>query len=104
MTPHPSRPSPDSTGESQNMTKHSPYERARRAAENERMKQVEAAWYGSPSPETTKAFTREVEAAHARGPMAPPPNQPAGTRPNPPRPGREPKPPKEERRPSRGGG
>lgn len=86
------------------MTKHSPYERARRAAENERMKQVEAAWYGSLSQETTKAFTREVEAAHARGPMPPPPNQAPGTRPNPPRPGREPKAPKEERRPSRGGG
>src|SRR4051794_27848775 len=86
------------------MTKHSPYERARRAAENERMKQVEAAWYGSLSSETARAFPREVEAAHARGRVKPPPNQPRGTLPNPPRPGREPKPPKEERRPSRGGG
>jgi hypothetical protein len=85
------------------MTKHSPYERARRAAENERMKQVEAAWYGSIPPEAAKAFAREVEAAHARGPLPPPPDMAPGTLPNPPRPGREPKPPTEERRPSRGG-
>ena len=77
------------------MTKHSPYERAQRAAETERMKQVEAAWYAS--------IPAEVEAAHARGPLPPPPDMAPGTLPNPPRPGREPKPVKDDRRPSRGG-
>ena len=85
------------------MTKHSPFERARRAAESERMKQIEAAWYASIPADTAKAFEREVEAAHARGPLPPPPNQEPGTQPNPPRPGREPKPPKVERRTGRGG-
>ena len=85
------------------MTKHSPYERARRAAETERMKQIETAWYASLPADTAKAFAAEVEAARARGPRQPPPDQPPGTLPNPPRPGREPKPSKEDRRTSRGG-
>ena len=85
------------------MTKHSPHERARRAAETERMKQIEAAWYASLPAETAKAFAAEVEVARARGPRQPPPDQPPGTLPNPPRPGREPKPPKDDRRSGRGG-
>ncbi len=80
------------------MTKHSPYERARRAAETERTKQIEAAWYASIPADTAKQFEREVAAARERGPLAPPPNQAPGTMPNPPHPGREPKPPKAERR------
>lgn len=85
------------------MTKHSPYERARRAAETERTKQIEAAWYASIPTDAAKAFERDVDAARARGPLQPPPGQAPGTRPNPPRPGREPKPPKVERRGGRGG-
>lgn len=84
------------------MTKHAPYERAQRAAETERMKQIEAAWQAAIPAETAKAFARDVEAARARGPLEAPPNQPPGTMPNPPRPGREPKPARDDRRPSRG--
>lgn len=80
------------------MSKHSPYERAKRAAENERMKEIEASWRASTPAETAAAFAREVEAARARGPLKPPPDQAPGTVPNPPRPGHEPKPAKAERR------
>ncbi len=85
------------------MTKRSPYERGRRAAETERMKQIEAAWQASLPAETAKAFARDVAAARARGPLAPAPNQPKGTVPNPPRPGHEPKAPKDDRKGRRGG-
>ena len=84
------------------MTKHSRFERTQRAAESERVKQVEAAWFGSLPADTAKAFTREVEAARARGPLPPRPDMAPGTLPRPPRPGREPKPPKEEPRGRRG--
>lgn len=83
------------------MTKHSTYERAQRTAENERIKQIQAAWYGSIPADTAKAFEQEVAAAHERGPLAPPPDQAPGTMPNPPRQGREPKPPKADRGRSR---
>jgi len=73
------------------MTKHSKFEREKRAAESERVKQVEAAWFGSMSPEAAKAWTREVEAVRARGPVPPQPDMAPGTAPRPPRPGREPK-------------
>jgi hypothetical protein len=85
------------------MTKHSPYERAQRSAETERMKQIESAWYASIPADTAKAFAQEVEAARARGPLKPPPDMAPGTLPNPPRPGREPKPVKDDRRTGRGG-
>jgi hypothetical protein len=85
------------------MTKRSKRERAQRAAETERVKQIEAAWVGSLPADRIAAFTREVEAVRARGPLPPRPDMAPGTLPNPPRPGREPKPPKEERRPRRGG-
>jgi hypothetical protein len=80
------------------MTKHSKHERERRTHETERMKEVQTAWYGSLPAATALAFTREVEAARARGPLPPPPDMAPGTLPNPPRPGREPKPPKDEQR------
>jgi len=73
------------------LTKHSKFEREKRAKEAERTKQIEAAWYGSMSADASKAFAREVEAARARGPLAPPPDMAPGTAPRPPRPGREPK-------------
>ena len=85
------------------MTKHSPYERARRAAETERTREIEAAWYGSIPTDAARAFERDVAAARARGPMAPRPDQAPGTMPNPPHPGREPKPPKPDRHGGRGG-
>ena len=84
------------------MAKHSKYERAKRAAETERTKQIEAAWYAAIPADVAHAFARDVEAAHARGPLPPPPNMAPGTLPNPPRPGREPKPPKAERHGGRG--
>jgi hypothetical protein len=84
------------------MTKHAPYERARRATETARIKEIETAWYASTPPDIARAFERDVAAARARGPIAPPPNQAPGTRPNPPAPGREPKPEKVDRH-ARGG-
>ncbi|MFN8630032.1 MAG: hypothetical protein U0838_06810 [Chloroflexota bacterium] len=83
------------------MTKHSPYERARRAEETARIKEIEAAWWASVPADQAKAFEREVAASRARGPLEPPPRQAPGTAPNPPRPGHEPKPTKADRRQSR---
>ena len=80
------------------MTKHSQLERQRRAAETERMKQIQEAWYSRIPAAEARNFEREVAAAMARGPLAPPPDMAPGTRPNPPRPGREPKPAKDEQR------
>ena len=80
------------------MTKHSQVERERRAAETERMKQIQDAWYAQIPAAEARTFEREVAAAIARGPLAPPPDMAPGTRPNPPRPGREPKPVKDEQR------
>jgi hypothetical protein len=85
------------------MTKHSPYERAQRAAETARIKEIEAAWWASLPADTASAFTSDVAAAQARGPLPAPPDQAPGTLPNPPRPGREPKPAKDDRRTGRGG-
>ncbi len=83
------------------MTKHSRNERERRAAESARMLEVERAWMGSIPAAVAEEFQREVAAAHARGPLPKPPDMAPGTRPNPPRPGREPKPSKEESSPRR---
>jgi hypothetical protein len=77
------------------LAKHSRFESERRAAETERMKEIEAAWMGGLPKATAEAFTVAVEAARARPPEPPPPNMPPGTRPNPPR--VEPRPTKEER-------
>ena len=80
------------------MTKHSPYERARRAAETARIKEIEAGWWAGLPADTARTFEREVAASRARGPLEPPPNQAPGTMPKPPRPGHEPKPSKADRR------
>jgi hypothetical protein len=85
------------------MTKHSKFEKERRAAETVRTREIEAAWIGSLPADTAKAFGAAVQAARSRPPAGPPPNMPPGTAPRPPRPGHEPRVPKEERtrRPSR---
>ena len=83
------------------MGKRSKFERAKRTAETERARQIEAAWFASLPAETATAFTRDVEAARARGPLPPAPDMAPGTAPRPPRPGHEPKPAKEERAPRR---
>jgi hypothetical protein len=78
------------------VTKHSAFERRRRTAETERVAEIERAWRGSLPDDVRRAFDAKVQAAKERGPLPPPPDQPPGTAPNPPRPGREPKPPKAE--------
>jgi hypothetical protein len=85
------------------MAKHSRRERERRAQETERVREIEAAWFGSLPAETAKAFTRSVEAARARPPAERPADMAPGTMPRPPRPGHEPREKKEER-PRRGRG
>jgi hypothetical protein len=84
------------------MTKRSETERARRAAENERMVEIERAWRGSIPNDVAAAFDAQVRAAKERGPLPAPPDMAPGTAPRPPRPGREPKPPKVETRSRRG--
>jgi hypothetical protein len=76
------------------MTKHSKFEKDRRAAETIRTKEIEAAWFGSVPKATAQAFELAVAAARARPPQGPWPNMPPGTRPNPPK--HEPRPSKEE--------
>lgn len=76
------------------MTKRSADRKARKAAEQARMVEVERAWRGSIPADVAAAFDAQVRAAKARGPLPPPPDMAPGTRPNPPRPGREPKAPK----------
>jgi hypothetical protein len=76
------------------MPKHSQFERARRDAETERMREIERAWNGSIAPSVASTFEAQVRAAKERGPLPPPPNMAPGTAPRPPRPGHEPKPPK----------
>lgn len=77
------------------MTKHSRPERVRRAAESERIREIESAWMRSVPPDAARQFAEDVAAARARGPLPPPPDMAPGTKPRPPRPGHEPKPPKE---------
>jgi hypothetical protein len=84
------------------MTRRSDFERSRRAAENERMAEIERAWRGSIPNDVAAQFDAQVGAAKARGPLPPPPDMAPGTPPRPPRPGREPKPPKADERPRRG--
>jgi hypothetical protein len=79
------------------VARHSKHERERRAAETERVKQIEAAWLGSLPAPAAKQFAEAVAAARARGPQEKRPDMPPGTAPRPPRPGHEPKPPKDER-------
>ena len=66
--------------------------RAKRAKQNEDVARIQAAWQASVPAAQAKEFEAAVQAARARGRLEPPPDQPKGTRPNPPRPGREPKP------------
>jgi hypothetical protein len=77
------------------MTKHSKFEQDQRAAQTVRMKEIEAAWFGSLPKPAAEAFVQAVTAARARPPQAPLPNMAPGTQPNPPK--REPRPTKEER-------
>ena len=72
------------------MTKRSKFEQERRAEEHERIRQIEDAWRAQLSTEQKAAFGREVAFAQARVPVQRE-NMPPGTRPNPPRPGREPR-------------
>ncbi len=78
------------------MAKHSRAERERRAAESERIAEIQRAWQGSVPSATAAQFATAVRAALERGPAVPPPDMAPGTAPRPPRPGREPKPAKEE--------
>jgi hypothetical protein len=75
------------------MTKRSRVEQAQRAAEHDRIREIEAAWVARLSAEEKAAFRRDVESARARQPE-PRPDMAPGTAPNPPRPGREPREPK----------
>jgi hypothetical protein len=91
----------DGASKGRTVARHSKFERERREAESERVKQIEAAWMGSLPTATAKAFAESVAIARARGPEEKRPDMAPGTAPRPPRPGHEPKPPKDER-PRRG--
>jgi hypothetical protein len=83
------------------MTKHSKFERQRRAAETVRVQEIERAWQGSIPAPIAAEFDAAVKAARARGPEPRPADMAPGTLPRPPRPGHEPKPKKEETTPRR---
>jgi hypothetical protein len=76
------------------MTKRSKHERAQRASETDRVRQIQAAWAASTPAAVARDFEYAVKAARARGPLPPPADMAPGTAPNPPRPGHEPRPPK----------
>lgn len=78
------------------MTKHSKSERQRRAAETERIEEIQRAWQGSIPAPIASEFAAAVRAAAERGPWVRPPDMAPGTAPRPPRPGREPKPKKDD--------
>lgn len=78
------------------MTKHSKFERQRRADETERVKEIERAWQGSVPAPVAAEFSAAVQAARERAPWVKPPDMAPGTPPRPPRPGHEPKPKKED--------
>lgn len=78
------------------MTKHSKHERERRAAETERVQEIERAWQDRIPAPVAAAFAASVRAARERGPWIRPPDMAPGTAPRPPRPGREPKPKKDD--------
>jgi hypothetical protein len=83
------------------MTKHSKYERQRRAEETVRVQEIERAWQGSIPAPIAAEFAAAVKAARERGPQARPPDMAPGTAPRPPRPGHEPKPKKDDAAPRR---
>jgi hypothetical protein len=82
--------------------KRSRYERERRSHESEEVARIEAAWRKSLPEAVARAFERDVAVARARPPEGRPPDMAPGTKPNPPRPGREPREP-DARPPRRGG-
>jgi hypothetical protein len=84
------------------MTKHSKHEREQRAAERERVREIEAAWTGSLPAAVAETFALDVQAARARPPAERPADMAPGTPPNPPRPGHEPRQPKEAKTRGRG--
>ena len=73
------------------MTKRSRYEKAQRVAEDERTRQTAELWMSRLSAAEKSAYSSSVATAHARPPAEPAQNMAPGTRPNPPRPGREPR-------------
>jgi hypothetical protein len=83
------------------MTKHSKSERERRAAQAERIGEIERAWQGSIPAAKAAEFAAGVRAAKERGPGVPPPDMAPGTAPRPPRPGHEPRPKKDDASPRR---
>ncbi len=83
------------------MTKHSKFERERRAVETERVKEIERAWQGSVPAPIAAEFAAVVQAARERGTREPPADMAPGTAPRSSRPGREPKPKKDETTPRR---
>jgi hypothetical protein len=74
------------------MTSRAKPQREKRKKQNEDLARIQAAWQASVPAAQAKEFEAAVAAARARGPVPPPPDMAPGTRPNPPRPGREPKP------------
>lgn len=83
------------------MTKHSKYERQRRAAQTERVAEIERAWQDRVPASVAAEFAARVRAAKERGPWVRPPDMAPGTVPRPPRPGHEPKPKKDDATTSR---
>ena len=83
------------------MTKHSKYERERRAAQSERVAEIERAWQDRVPASVAAEFAAKVRAAKERGPWVRPPDMAPGTAPRPPRPGHEPKPKKDDATTSR---
>jgi len=78
------------------MTKHSKFERQRRADETIRVQEIERAWQGSIPAPVAAEFAAAVKAARERGPYERQPDMAPGTAPRPPRPGHEPKPKKDD--------
>jgi hypothetical protein len=74
------------------MTSRAKAQREKRKKQNEDVARILTAWQASVPTAQAKEFEAAVAAARARGPLQPPPDMAPGTRPNPPRPGREPKP------------
>jgi hypothetical protein len=74
------------------MSKFSKTARARRTERNELAVRIQAAWQANVPAARAKEFDAAVAEARARGPVERPADMPKGTKPNPPRPGREPKP------------
>jgi hypothetical protein len=77
---------------------HSRYERERRKATADRVREIGDAWARSVPADVAAAFANDVAVAIARGPEPKKPDMAPGTAPRPPRPGREPKAPAPEPR------